>query len=1471
MFNKIFNKKIVLFLVLVISFNILNIPIEASPVKNGFNLKITNTTAEPGRKNIDLSWDEVTYTGEGTAYYLARQNLRTGKWTLRGNYSIDEVRVLNVFPDELDSSDLKDWMNKLNDTNNKVNINVTPVKISTFNKNPNKYLYLDSSSKKLYNYDVVVFGFWDSNNNKDLSKDASEVIQEFIDNGGGVIFGHDTISYKNKNKVFNDLAENNLNLVIKERNTDKRIYSDKIKVIKQGSVTTYPFDIAGLDLNIPTSHTLHQIPTAPDNIFMTFAKNYYPSPGDGPYFNYNVSDGAKDDITDTINGIKYNANFYLMVEKNVAFIQTGHSNGESNTAERMVLANLIYSLSQVNIETNTTDQVLDENLPSDVTYNIRDNQFFEFYASDLGDSYNYRVIAAPISKSIIHEYEELSKILSDPNVSTYGNDISLSNIINVSVEGGINNFIYDIDANKESDLNQYKTLEAGSSLKVPTPFEGLTEEQYLHIAAVDLSGNISEVYNFRIWDTLPNIDVTVQYIDNLTGNKIVEDETYQKMIGSKFAPPVKGIKGYEYKNVKPNRTLVVVGDPTKNIITFEYSKIIKKDIYSVEYRKYPEEKTSISAPTIAQFPASNNYSLPVPIRQGYTFKGFYTVDNPIANDTNKITVNNNIADVKWVDNKPLYVHYDANEATARIRFIRSDTNSVIYEYSKNAHVGDVINITYSDLINILEEVPDINCYSSTYDFTKPINFMLTGNKEKDTAEIKFEPRDKKIIYSGIDYTQGDGVYVPLEEEMIYYNNKSVEDISIKEFDGWTLNEGQENLKINFGEIGRIVNVRYYKGIPNDKGYNYTVNYVNSIDSKKAPNASMIYDKRLLYEDPEIDFKEFKDIYIPEAQRGVNFEMSGIEISGPTTTSGAIEVIYKGDDYENYNKYIPYLNEETNVFIPGEYKINILYTPMVKVKYQDFLGTDLLNEFNFETLYSNEKKQYSYAPPLQGCEIVKFEANNKEYDVGDVFSNNYLNFTPNDYNFHIKTTYKYQTYDLVVKSESKLSNIYETVAIYNDIPLNDEIYIPAEDFTGFKYLNMSVGDSKYKDYLKDNIFSPKVPGDYEVILYYDQSSSVNVHYVLQDGTKLANSKSYDGFVGRELSLLTPMDDHSMYDLGYAYIDGFRYDNVESGTLYNIKPTNVFHNIYLVYSKSQKYDLEVQSSSGGIAYGGNSYYEGENITISAEANEGYKFKNWVVVSNNVTLSSSDYITSFVMPREKVVIKAIFDNEEVQIFYPKPNDTSDSDDANKKDKEVVEPEHKIENDLEYERLYKPFISGYPDNTIRPNQYIKRNEVVQIIYNLYGTGSTINKDIINKFSDVNKNSWYSDALAYCQQEKIIHGYKNGTFKPNEKITRAELSVIIARFVDNKEPVPNNFSDVNNHWASSSINTIYSHGIISGYSDGTFKPNNYATRAEFVSLVNRLINRPKDFNKNKTFIDLKNTHWAYEELMNAANGSIEE
>ena len=196
-------------------------------------------------------------------------------------------------------------------------------------------------------------------------------------------------------------------------------------------------------------------------------------------------------------------------------------------------------------------------------------------------------------------------------------------------------------------------------------------------------------------------------------------------------------------------------------------------------------------------------------------------------------------------------------------------------------------------------------------------------------------------------------------------------------------------------------------------------------------------------------------------------------------------------------------------------------------------------------------------------------------------------------------------------------------------------------------------------------------------------------------------------------------------------------------------------------------------------------------------------------------------------------------------------------------------VEENLE---IHIPYITGYGDGSFRPQNDVQRSEIAVMLYRLLvqsqrGTGTV---GTAWRFTDVHSNTWYSTAVSTLAAKGIVNGYQDGSFRPDRAVSRAEFIVMALRYAGITPYTKNrNFGDVSqSHWAADYIQTAAQLGLISGYPDGTFRPEQYLTRAEAVTILNKISERAACMLTDKTvaFSDVPVNYWAYEDIMLAAN-----
>lgn len=189
--------------------------------------------------------------------------------------------------------------------------------------------------------------------------------------------------------------------------------------------------------------------------------------------------------------------------------------------------------------------------------------------------------------------------------------------------------------------------------------------------------------------------------------------------------------------------------------------------------------------------------------------------------------------------------------------------------------------------------------------------------------------------------------------------------------------------------------------------------------------------------------------------------------------------------------------------------------------------------------------------------------------------------------------------------------------------------------------------------------------------------------------------------------------------------------------------------------------------------------------------------------------------------------------------------------------------------------YIVGYEDGTIRPNGHITRAEAATVFFRLL-TDEARDANLTDRspYPDVSAGAWYNKAVATLSRMGILSGYEDGSFRPNATVTRAEFAAMAARFDTEAKPVDTPFTDLTGCWAADEIAKAYGKGWVNGYGDNTFRPNGPITRAEAVTLINRVLRRLPETDKDllpdeRTWPDNPETFWGYLALQEASNSHL--
>ena len=290
-----------------------------------------------------------------------------------------------------------------------------------------------------------------------------------------------------------------------------------------------------------------------------------------------------------------------------------------------------------------------------------------------------------------------------------------------------------------------------------------------------------------------------------------------------------------------------------------------------------------------------------------------------------------------------------------------------------------------------------------------------------------------------------------------------------------------------------------------------------------------------------------------------------------------------------------------------------------------------------------------------------------------------------------------------------------------------------------------------------------------------------------------------------------------------------------------------------SATTKYTLTYESN-GGSKIAATKHVKNATVNLTATPTRaGYDFTGWYAEAD-----LTNKITSIKMDSNKTVYAGWKEKGE---------------NPEKPEEPVVEPEKPgiVTPDALDGDNHIAYVAGYPDGAFRPDRPVTRAETASMIYRLLKAERRAQiYTTTNHFSDVKATSWYNEAVSSMANGGYVAGYPDGTFGGGKNITRAEFVTMLVNFMGISEGTAV-FSDVKeSHWAYKQIATA-SKGLVSGYPDGTFRPDQPITRAEAVSILNRILNR--GVNETSRLGDFKNfmdnaapSAWYYFEVIEAAN-----
>ena len=217
---------------------------------------------------------------------------------------------------------------------------------------------------------------------------------------------------------------------------------------------------------------------------------------------------------------------------------------------------------------------------------------------------------------------------------------------------------------------------------------------------------------------------------------------------------------------------------------------------------------------------------------------------------------------------------------------------------------------------------------------------------------------------------------------------------------------------------------------------------------------------------------------------------------------------------------------------------------------------------------------------------------------------------------------------------------------------------------------------------------------------------------------------------------------------------------------------------------------------------------------------------------------------------------------------------------DKNHNKPSKKDETDLEDELIieepltplgaieyYEPYIKGFPDGSFKPSKSVTRAEVATMFARILSLDT---KDTNNcKYVDVSSDYWAKKYIKAVTDIGLFTGDTDNTFRPNEPIKRYEIAIVFSRYWDyvgvTVKDSKSIFKDTSGHWAESYINKLYNAGVVTGFTDKTFRPDTDTVREQIVVMINKIIARPSLETEEPLFTDIINEHWAFGDIQAAS------
>lgn len=851
---------------------------------------------------------------------------------------------------------------------------------------------------------------------------------------------------------------------------------------------------------------------------------------------------------------------------------------------------------------------------------------------------------------------------------------------------------------------------------------------------------------------------TVKYLLNGTDISVKDAETGTKNVGDSVEATAPDLTGYTFAgtDAAKNQTITVVSDASKNVITFYYYKNVELVANSATYL------FDNTAKTVSGYKAYSTEDTAKETELNITFNGVTATRTETQPDTYDVTFTGTPVGAKDTSDK-----YIITKATPG-ELIINPAYQIIYEYKnapENAPTCPVDNTYYADgtTVSPLQNPGTLDGYIFS-------GWKINGEGDAVTG----------VTFAGANITLI-GEWKPVEGLTCTINywwmgdsekpmkTKTVDNLTFGQpysaspetFDGYTVENGDEQT-ITIKTTGNVINFYYYK------------NVVLTADSD-----SVTYDGKTH------TINTFKAIVAADRNADIADQLADyISASGEGTNVNKYPVQFK-----LRNELIPVDSLKDRVLI------DIYYVTSASE------GTLTITPRSVIITTGSASKTYDGTPLTKHESTITGEGFVEGQGVNITYTGSQTEVGSSE------NTFEYKLKDNTLEKNYTIETVFGTLTVEKrpyipNPPITDKITV---EITGnsdsvvydgaehsVKDYTVKISDSRYTE--KDFTFSGKAlasginAGTYEMGLKADQFKNTNARF-----TNVEFIIKADGVLTITQRPLT----------------------ITAGSAEGIAPVTC-----------DKYTVE------GLATGDK--VDSVKITgIQSEPGESPNVASDAVIKN---AKGEDVTANYKITYVDGVLKAI---------------------------EVLNKE-----------IHFNYVIGYTDGTILPNNDISRAEVATIFFRLLTDEAREQyTTTAGNFTDVKAGMWCNRAIATLTNMGIIKGYTDGSFQPNKSITRAELATIIARFAK-LDVNTKTFSDINGHWAQKNIELAAGNGWINGYEDGTFRPNNNITRAETFAMINRVLDRQTESvsdllptsEMNMWSDNLNENAWYYKDVQEATN-----